>query len=444
MDYRFVRPQPPRGSTAWGAQQFLHLLEDEERIAAERERLRALGWRPTQRMNEAGTERSGFENRGNPYADLIEQSLADQRALENEARRRVGRQLRLRTGPQISATYDNESSEHAENRPQGWVGGGRFGVPVPAPTAGFPVQPVSTKTIRPGDPTPRSVLDRQGSFSASNPYAWVGVLTLAEAMALYQAQLFAERREMEAGAREYWREMLPPEPPVPPRDFDPEEGRRIQLEFGGPFLNIPPVVDTPPESIPIQEPIIPNILTGPDPSQPLRFPTWLEHRGSPATQWKTTEYARKVVGLGREMDQELEFLDSGYDNDGQPQSEEWYRHRDTVKGTRWSNYVDATIRDSITGRRILLQTIDTETDGLTPSDREWLSNVRLMYNKESGDYLVLVPKSIPIDEIDWEAFNEAMRPIVREIGRPRNHGQSKSGLDPDREWALINVQRMVK
>ena len=102
------------------------------------------------------------------------------------------------------------------------------------------------------------------------------------------------------------------------------------------------------------------------------------------------------------------------------------------------------IRNPITGRRILLQTIDTETDGLTPSDREWLSNVRLMYNKESGDYLVLVSKNIPIDEIDWETFNEAMRPIVREIGRPRNHGQSQSGLDPDREWALINVRRMVK
>lgn len=46
MDYRFVRHQPPQGSTAWGAQQFLRLLDDEERIAAERERLRATGWRP--------------------------------------------------------------------------------------------------------------------------------------------------------------------------------------------------------------------------------------------------------------------------------------------------------------------------------------------------------------------------------------------------------------
>jgi len=38
--------QPPRGSTEWGARQFSRLLDEEERIAAERQRLLAMGWRP--------------------------------------------------------------------------------------------------------------------------------------------------------------------------------------------------------------------------------------------------------------------------------------------------------------------------------------------------------------------------------------------------------------
>lgn len=43
-----IRSLPPRGSTDWGARQFYRLLDDEERIAAERERLLAMSWRATQ------------------------------------------------------------------------------------------------------------------------------------------------------------------------------------------------------------------------------------------------------------------------------------------------------------------------------------------------------------------------------------------------------------
>lgn len=48
MVYRPLGSQPARGSTEWGARQFYRLLDDEEHMVAERERLLAMGWRPRQ------------------------------------------------------------------------------------------------------------------------------------------------------------------------------------------------------------------------------------------------------------------------------------------------------------------------------------------------------------------------------------------------------------
>ena len=47
-----LRRLPPHGSTDWGAQQFYRVLDEEERVAAERERLRASGWQPPLRPAE--------------------------------------------------------------------------------------------------------------------------------------------------------------------------------------------------------------------------------------------------------------------------------------------------------------------------------------------------------------------------------------------------------
>lgn len=465
MDYRTVRQRPPRGSTAWGAQQFLRVLDEEERVAAERERLLAIGWRPPHRPNGEPHDQF-FGQESNALVDRLEQDRRNLQAVEEEARRRA--RIRFTQGAS-GDTAPIHPGRTAEAMPD-WVGSGRFGALVPPPPAIGTSNPTTTQ-FDGAAPTLQHVGMTQPNFA--NLVAAYSAVTLAlittqnfkpttleeaewqqrrEADLLFQyrrlthqmaQQLSPEQMaKLEEAARLRF-DALPAEPPAPPRDFDPEEMRKLRREFGGPSTNIPPVIDESPESNPIEDSDIPTTFSGPDPSNPPQFPTWTEHRGSSATQWKTTEYARRTVELGRENEQELEHSHGGYDESGQPKGEEWYRNDQAAGATRWSNFVDSTIRDKRTGRRILLQTIDTDADGLTPSAREWRSNIRLMYNKRSGDYLVLIPKSVPLDEVDWDAFDRAMRPIVREIGRPMNHGQSQRVLDPDKEWTTINVRPMI-
>jgi hypothetical protein len=86
MAFRSVRHLPPRGSTAWGARQFLRLLDEEDHIAAERERLLAAGWRsPSYPGLQSARAATGEQT----YVDLIDRDRAHRAALDEEARRRV-------------------------------------------------------------------------------------------------------------------------------------------------------------------------------------------------------------------------------------------------------------------------------------------------------------------------------------------------------------------
>lgn len=127
MVYRSVRPEPPRGSTEWGARQFYRLLDDEERIAAERKRLLAMGWRPRAAMSPPSSQRSiedpAVGDERDAYADLIERDQAFRLALDGDARRRIGA---THLGP-----TSKESPLPAQALPT-QVGGGRLSITIPA------------------------------------------------------------------------------------------------------------------------------------------------------------------------------------------------------------------------------------------------------------------------------------------------------------------------
>lgn len=70
-----IRSLPPRGSTDWGARQFYRLLDDEERIAAERERLLAMGRRAPQSNSRPQAQTSSLDQlsqgaRSNAYTGI--------------------------------------------------------------------------------------------------------------------------------------------------------------------------------------------------------------------------------------------------------------------------------------------------------------------------------------------------------------------------------------
>ncbi len=104
MVFRSVRHLPPRGSTAWGARQFLRMLDEEERIAAERERLLAADWRSP---SFPGLQAAPAVTDERTYADLIDRDRAHRRALGDEARRRVMSQKMGEIRGRADTSYGN-------------------------------------------------------------------------------------------------------------------------------------------------------------------------------------------------------------------------------------------------------------------------------------------------------------------------------------------------
>lgn len=449
-----IRPLPPLGSTDRAAYEFYRMLDQEERVAAERERLRAMGWQPPQTSEGVGSEAPRFDDERDAYVDLIERGLALHRATEAEARRRASAGRHAITDNSLFVSAPGGSAGARQSSPIR-ISGGRYGVPMPGRTrAGTGAEQ--------GHVFPISLTDRPDAeperFDRSSEYPQVAVApaaaaALAELLALLGVGAAVTATQPPPGRNGDYsepefdtmfgltpRDIVEPEIPVPPKDLDPEEARRLQQQFGGPLVNVPPVFDTRPETLPIEEERPPNVFVGPDPSNPPRYPTWFENRGSEATQRETTRYVQRGIGLAKTLGLDFEHTGGGYSNLGGKLKEEHYKNTEAGGGTLWSNYVDGTIYNRKTGRRILIQTVDTKADGLTPTDREWINNLRLMYNKTSGDYLILVPKGVPEDQINWEAFDQTLRPILQEIGRMKHHGEGTRTFNPDKEWTLINVR----
>jgi len=92
---------PPFGTTDWAAQQFLRMLDQEERQKAELGRLRAAGWRPEVSQQPAN-EHHGvvFGDGRQAIVDLVQRDINDRRLMQGEARRRA--QLQLSQAPQQS------------------------------------------------------------------------------------------------------------------------------------------------------------------------------------------------------------------------------------------------------------------------------------------------------------------------------------------------------
>lgn len=81
---------PPFGTTDWAVQQFLRMLDREDRQKAELERLRAAGWRPGVSQQSAD-ERPGaaFGNGRDAVADLVQRGIDNRRLMQEEARRQA-------------------------------------------------------------------------------------------------------------------------------------------------------------------------------------------------------------------------------------------------------------------------------------------------------------------------------------------------------------------
>ncbi len=82
---------PPFGTTDWAAQQFLRMLDQEDRQKAELERLRAAGWRPGASQQSADNRRgAAFGDGRDAVADFVQRDIDNRRLMQEEARRQAG------------------------------------------------------------------------------------------------------------------------------------------------------------------------------------------------------------------------------------------------------------------------------------------------------------------------------------------------------------------
>ena len=168
--------------------------------------------------------------------------------------------------------------------------------------------------------------------------------------------------------------MLAPEPPTPPRDFDPEEGRRIQLELGRLPPSILPSLDNEPESFPITEQALPTLEIFPDLSDEIDQVTILEinpwgSRGSPETQNHIWDVQQDFEERHRDAikAQTLKHIGGGFIS-GKGGA---YRREKAIPGIGkrlgdgrpGSRFPDLLYWNEETGRPIAINTVDVDSNG---------------------------------------------------------------------------------
>lgn len=304
MAYPVKPSRPPHGSTAWGAQEILRLLDAEEQVAAERQRLLASGLRPSVRtalrvqMPHPDSEFDGT-------AALHQQQVDALNTNDREARRRAA-------VPLVMAVHTTDGPSGAL---PDWSVGGRFGIQIPPRNTGHgrSFRPatffdsdsysyIASRSGGAGAGIAASFLALAATYIAllarmpTTPEEWEAHHRKLEAVeAAYKHQTFimnkyfsqSEMEEIKAASGLRF-DMLEPQRPEPPRDFDPEEARRSQLQFGNPPPSILPSLDTGPEYLPITEDNLPVLEAFPDLSDEIDQATILEvhnwgRRGKPET-----------------------------------------------------------------------------------------------------------------------------------------------------------------
>jgi len=232
---------------------------------------------------------------------------------------------------------------------------------------------------------------------------------------------------------------LSPPPSIPPLPgFVPPENVP-EADTGFPAVPREPEIET----VPAEKPDIPELpgMSLPDTSTPLVeiYPDHsgmlndliiLEHKGGP----DTVALNNKINRILDDIDSELGEVAPHFG--GIEEKEKWFRNRDTG-GLKGGSFLDITRRHETTRRMLHINTYTPRADG-TPDSREHRSGISAVYNMETGDILVMIPKGAKLDEAALEDF---LRPLMEEINRPKPDADPRTGLPREnlhRLWRIFN------
>ena len=207
------------------------------------------------------------------------------------------------------------------------------------------------------------------------------------------------------------RAALPPEKPIPPRDFDPEEARKIQE-----LLQRPPQ----PEPVLPMEPeqLIPPALNPEEwieifPDQSGELPSFIiiERKGSPPIRNYNKTFNDALAEAGKREGAVVKKSFGAHDKDGN-QQKELYLNGPHEGSTKDGSYLDFGVEIDGVEVRIFGNSQSVRKDG-SPIPAEAKQVIKVLNNKKEGDLFVVVPKPAAGETVDFEALVENLRPIVR-------------------------------
>lgn len=213
---------------------------------------------------------------------------------------------------------------------------------------------------------------------------------------------------------------MDPAPDMPPSPgFEPPEGPETEREsLPADLPPIPPLPGFMPEDYGDLVEIFP------DQRGELPLVAILDNRlGNERTQLFNTTTMRRVRDFAEAIGVALIHRGGGRpDNESGYEKELWLPAGGEGGGTAGSSYLDIAFESPRTKRKLLINTIDTRADNVTPTTREERAAVRILVNSNTGDILILLPKPPRGQEYDLDRFLEWLRPHLEEIDRELPEG----------------------
>ncbi len=215
------------------------------------------------------------------------------------------------------------------------------------------------------------------------------------------------------------RSNMDPAPDMPPSPgFEPPEGPETEREsLPADLPPIPPLPGFMPEDY------ADLVEVFPDQIDELPLVDILDRWGSPETQLFNSRTMQAVRALAETIGVDVLHLGGGRpDNESEYAKELWLPEGGEGGGTAGSSYLDIAFESTRTKRKLLINTIDTRADNVTPTTREERAAVRILANSSTGDILILLPKPPRGQDYDLDRFLEWLRPYLEEIDRELPEG----------------------
>ncbi|MCP5367166.1 MAG: peptidoglycan-binding protein [Hyphomicrobiales bacterium] len=242
----------------------------------------------------------------------------------------------------------------------------------------------------------------------------------------------------------------PSEPPEIPEDRDnhpPGDLVKLSIGIGKP---VSPAAIPALEGIPVPERQGPIFEIIPDDREWLNRPLIVRRKGNEPIRVYNTEIAQSAVSIGIEDGiKGTRHVGGARDKDGNEIKETFLHPHTPVEGrspTYQGSYIDVTLINDLTGRRLLLNTFTPEksNDGnYIPDSRETEQAIRILFNSEDGDILAMLPKPPQGYEFDKEEIREFLRPLIHEIALPYDQESYSTKLKDAPEWHQFHPKQLT-